>query len=72
MINNFLSEDFKDEYEEWLNHSQMSIQTKALLKEIESKEFYSSKFSLIIDEIQGRVDDFENEIKKSRKFLKVQ
>jgi len=70
MITCFLSEDYKDEYEEWVSQSQMSAQTKALLQEKESKDFYILKFSLTIDEIQGKVCDFGYEIKKSRKFLK--
>jgi hypothetical protein len=67
----FLSEGYKDEFEEWLGQGQMSSQTKVLLKEKDNKEFYALKFSLTLDEIQGKVSDFRNEIKKSRKSLKV-
>jgi len=71
MVALFLSGDCKNEFEEWLSHGQMSNQTKTLLKEKKNKDFYILKFSLLIDEIQGRVPDFRNEIKKSRKTLKV-
>ena len=65
-----LSEDFKNEYEECIIQGQMGEKTKDLLREQSSKDFYIEKFSLMINILQGNPHDFENEIKKHRKFLK--
>jgi len=71
MVTLFLSEAYQNEYEEWLSQAKMNLPTKVLLREKDSKDFYLWKFSLTIDEIQGKVYDYENEIKRSRKCIKV-
>jgi len=70
MINLFLSERFRSEYEEWLDQGQMNRLTRLLLKDPSNKEFYITKFNLIIDDLSGVVLDISSEINKSRKSLK--
>ncbi len=70
MINLFLSERFKAEYEEWLDEGSMIEQTKVLLKEQSGKDFYLAKFNLIIDHLSGKVADISRELNQSRKSLK--
>jgi len=71
MVILFLSEEFKTEYEESLTQGQMSQKTQDLLKAKESKDFYMWKFSLVMDELKGEVSNFENEMKKPRKALRL-
>jgi len=72
MILRFLSTDFRGDYERSIDRSlQMKQETKVLLKQQSNKEFYWKKFESILNKMQGDVDDFEEEIKKSRKNLKL-
>jgi len=72
MILIFLSEDFNDEYEKIIDESlQMRRKTKFLLKRQSSKDFYVQKFEAILNKFQGKIDDFEQEMKKSRKQIKL-
>jgi len=70
MIKLFLSESYQVEYEEWLDHGQMKKQTRVLLTEQSNKEFYLTKFNLIIEKLSGKVGDVSDGISKSRKSLK--
>jgi len=65
-----LSNEFKNEYEECINKGQMSEKTKVFLRDQENKDFYIDKFSLIIETLQGKTNDFDSGIKKHRKAIK--
>jgi hypothetical protein len=71
MINLFLSEDFSDEYEEWLNQSQMNQETKIFLRTQVNKRYYNTKFSMLRDELLGVSSECPNAINKTKKFLKI-
>jgi len=70
MIHLFLSSKFQNEYEEWLDQGQMNNQTKRTLRDQDNKDFFITKFSLIIDDMFGIISDLPTEISKPRKFLK--
>ena len=71
MIDLLLSEEFEAEYKQCLEEGKMSDSAKAMLSQQENKNFYRLKFALIMDEIQGKALNYENEIRKSRKTLKT-
>ncbi len=71
MIDLLLSEEFESEYQKCLDEGKMSDNAKEMLKQKENKEFYRMKFALIMDGIQGKALNYDNEIRKSRKTLKT-
>jgi len=69
MLLRFLSDDFRVEYDDFVRQGKMNTESKQLLAKQSSKHFYIEKFTLVLEEVQGKACNFEHSIKKSRKTL---